>query len=202
MIGPALMISKEIMNTVEQTLMHTHPFLRFPGLALLSLNFLTGWNETCCVYASRSLFSFGVNWKNNGMSKCLSDLLEDAQLGEGSRDVQLDQLQARLPVWRTWNIWETMAASWCIEKHASVQNWSEKWQRELAGSFYLQFQCLRWVLLRSSTSLLLGPDRCYTALQGTATQRNQYEREEEEGGEHDDWTETTSGDETTLQQQH
>lgn len=64
---------------------------------------------------------------------------------------------------------------------------------------YLQVQSLRPVLAWSSTSLLPGPDRYYTALQGhiTAAQHSRYERKgrrETLGREHDDWTESTWGD--------
>lgn len=49
----------------------------------------------------------------SGVAEPLTDLLEDTQVGEGSRNVQLDQLQARFPVWRT-SIWTTWQS---IKKH-------------------------------------------------------------------------------------
>lgn len=120
------------------------------------------WAETPCRYTAWKCQTRPSVERSN---VTLTDLLEDAQVGEGSRNVQLDLLQTRLPIRRA-SVWK------CVKLNDT--GWRRRARRRAIASASrtnLQIQARTKAPTSSSTFLLLLPDRCCTALFRTQCRR-------------------------------
>lgn len=140
-------------------------------------------------------------WKKHSNSPCnshllglrvsdsLTDLLEDAQVGKGSRDVQLDLLQTRLPVRRV-DVWNASN-----KNDAGEDKQTGKGRREAIASVCRQ--TFRFGLGRGHRRVLpLFFSSCQTDIVQLCLGHSaeDSERVRAVSSYHDDWTKTTSED--------